>query len=304
MADGKADRMDSVDDMLLVIEVADAGSFTQAGVRLGLPKSTVSNRIAALESRLGLRLFNRSTRLVNLTNTGQVYLEYCRRVRAEVAAANMAMNNLKEQPQGMLRITCPEVTATYFMPKFLGEFAREFPLIQLQVIATNQHIDLIREGVDFAFRVGTVSSQDLIVRKISTISRVLVASPGYLNSASSIAVPNDLEKHRCLVHDALPEWTFIRAEAHVTVRPPAAASSDSLGFLLRSSIEGLGVALLPAYVCRPAIASGQLLEVLPGWDLKTYDMRLVFADRRNQSKAQAAFRDFVDSYDFSNFAES
>ncbi|MGX5849309.1 LysR substrate-binding domain-containing protein [Mesorhizobium sp. PL10] len=294
--------MNAVDDMLLVIEIAEAGSLTQAGVRLGIPKSTISHRVTQLEERLGLRLFNRSTRYVSLTSNGQVYLEYCRRVRAEVAAANMAMTNLKEQPLGTLRITCPEVTATYFMPGFIGGFAKKFPRVAIELIATNQHLDLLRERVDFAFRVGTVSNQDFIVRKISTIKRVLVASPDYLAANAPIIEPGDLLQHRCLLHDALPDWTFAAETAKFAFRPPAAAKSDSLGFLLQSSLAGNGVALLPSYVCKPAISAGRLVDVLPGWELNPYDMILVFPDRKNQSKAQAAFRDYIDAYDFSNFA--
>ncbi|RWP39345.1 MAG: LysR family transcriptional regulator [Mesorhizobium sp.] len=294
--------MDSMNDMLLVIEIADTGNFTQAGARLGMPKSTISHRVTQLEKRLGLRLFTRSTRSVSLTGNGQVYLEYCRRIRAEIAAANMAMTNLKEQPTGTLKITCPEVTATYFMPGFLGGFTKKFPRVSIELIATNQHLDLIRERVDFAFRVGSVSNQNFIVRKISTIRRVLVASPEYLAAGPPIREPSDLLQHRCLLHDALPDWTFSAETTQVVFRPPAAAKTDSLGFLLQSSLVGSGVALLPAYVCQPAIAAGRLIELLPGWELTPYDMTLVFPDRKNQSKAQAAFRDYVDACDFSHFA--
>ncbi|TIL83811.1 MAG: LysR family transcriptional regulator, partial [Mesorhizobium sp.] len=160
--------LDGVNDMIILAEVAETGSFTRAGGRLGMPKSTVSQRIAQLEARLGLRLLNRSTRHVSLTGSGQVYLEYCRRVRAEVSAADMAMTNLKEQPVGTLKITCPEVTASYFMPTFLHGFTTQFPRIAVELIATNRHLDIIRERIDFAFRVGTTTGQDLIVRRVSS----------------------------------------------------------------------------------------------------------------------------------------
>ncbi len=169
--------MDSVDDMILLAEVAETGSFTQAGARVGMPKSTVSQRIAQLEERLGLRLLHRSTRHVSLTGSGQVYLDYFRRVRAEVSAASVAMANLKEQPVGTLKITCPEVTASYFMPEFLHGFMTKYPKITVELVATNRHLDIIRERVDFAFRVGAITGQDLIVRRISAIWRALVASP-------------------------------------------------------------------------------------------------------------------------------
>ena len=294
--------MHDVDDMILVIEIADTGNFTQAGARLGIPKSTVSQRVAQLEARLGLRLFNRSTRTLGLTKSGQVYLEYCRRIRGEVAAANIAMANLKEQPIGTLKVTCPEVTASYFMPAFLGGFMKKFPRVSIELLATNRHLDLIREHVDFAFRIGPISNQDFIVRQLTTIKRVLVASPEYLATSDNIREPGDLKHHRCLVHDALPTWTLTSGTEQVTIEPPSTATSNSLGFLLQSSLAGHGVALLPAYVCHPALVSGRLVTVLPNWSLTPHDMVLIFPARHNQSKAQAIFRAYVDAYDYSPFA--
>lgn len=297
-----AEALDSVDDMILLAEVAETGSFTRAGERIGMPKSTVSQRIAQLEARLGLRLLNRSTRHVSLTGSGQVYLEYCRRVRAEVSAANMAMTNLKEQPVGTLKITCPEVTATYFMPAFLHGFTTQFPRITVELIATNRHLDIIRERVDFAFRVGMAAGHDLIVRHVSSIKRVLVAAPGYLAAGSSLREPADLLNHRCLVHDAQSEWEFSSVDTPVVLRPPPAATSDSMGFLLQSCVAGSGVALLPAYVCQPSVAVGRLVQLLPGWEIPPYEMILIFPNLKNQSKAQTAFRDYVNTFDFSAFA--
>ncbi|WP_287371005.1 LysR family transcriptional regulator [Mesorhizobium sp.] len=265
-----------MNDMIILAEVAETGSFTRAGGRLGMPKSTVSQRIAQLEARLGLRLLNRSTRHVSLTGSGQVYLEYCRRVRAEVSAADMAMTNLKEQPVGTLKITCPEVTASYFMPTFLHGFTTQFPRIAVELIATNRHLDIIRERIDFAFRVGTTTGQDLIVRRVSSIKRVLVSAPAYLAAGSPLREPTDLLHHRCLVHDAQPEWVFSSDDTPIVMRPPAAATSDSMGFLLQSCIAGGGVALLPAYVCQPSVAVGRLVELLPGWEIPPYEMMLIF----------------------------
>ncbi|MER9597928.1 LysR family transcriptional regulator [Mesorhizobium sp. M0244] len=291
-----------MDDMILLAEVAETGSFTRAGERIGMPKSTVSQRIAQLEARLGLRLLNRSTRHVSLTGSGQVYLEYCRRVRAEVLAANMAMTNLREQPVGKLKITCPEVTATYFMPSFLHGFTTQFPGIAIELIATNRHLNIIRERVDFAFRVGTTTGQDIIIRRISSIKRVLVAAPAFLASAIPLREPTDLLRRRCLVHDAQPEWVFSSDDTPLVLRPPPAATSDSMGFLLQSCIAGDGVALLPAYVCQPSVAVGRLVELFPGWEIPPYEMMLIFPHLKNHSKAQVAFRDYVNAFDFSRFA--
>jgi DNA-binding transcriptional LysR family regulator len=298
----KSTDLGSADDMIVLAEIAEAGSFTAAGARMGMPKSTISQRIAQLEKRLGLRLLNRSTRQVSLTGSGQIYLEHCRRVRAEVAAARMAMSNLREQPVGTLRITCPEVTASYFMPSFLRGFTERFPRIAIELIATNRHLDIVRESIDFAFRVGQVSGGDLLIRRISAIKRVLVASPAYLEAAEPVAAPQDLARHRCLLHDAQPEWVFSNGDTRTALRPTAAAASDSMGFLLQSALADGGITLLPAYVCQPSIAAGRLIAVLPTWAIPPYEMYLVSPSRKHQSSAQAAFRSFTRTYSFSQFS--
>jgi DNA-binding transcriptional LysR family regulator len=251
--------MDSLDDMILLAEVAEAGSFTQGGLRLGLPKSTTSQRIAQLEARLGLRLLNRSTRQVTLTAAGQVYLRHCLRVRDEARAATAAMGHLKARPEGRLRITCPEITASHFMPGFLRDFTAAHPGVTVDLLATNRPLDLLKDRIDFAFRVGPAQSDGMILRRISEISRVLVASAGYLAGTPALDKVDDLLRHRCLVHDSHPNWAFA-GEGGVT--PPAALRSDSMGFLLQSAIIGAGIALLPTYVCAPALAVGALVEVL------------------------------------------
>lgn len=294
--------MESLDDMILLAEVAESSSFTEASVRLGVPKSTISQRIAQLETRLGLRLLNRSTRRVSLTSNGEVFVEYCRRVRAEADSAKVAMINLKERPSGSIRITCPEVTASYFMPRFLHGFTKQFPNVDIEMMATNENLDIIRERIDFAFRVGSVSSQDLVVRKISPIKRVLVASPGYLRSRDSVTLPDHLLKHRCLVHEAHATWQFSKGTTISKISPPISMKSDSIGFLLQASLAGNGLAVLPAYVCAPYISAGALVELLPLWKIPTHQMIMVSSNVKNLSKALVAFRGYVNAYDFSPLA--
>lgn len=288
--------------MLLFAEVADCGSFTKAGIRLGIPKSTISQRVSQLEARLGLRLLNRSTRNVSLTGSGRIYVEHCRRVRAEVSLAEMAMTNMREQPIGSLRITCPEVTANYFMPRFLQRFSTQFPKIEVEVLATNEHLDIIQERIDFAFRVGPISSQDFIVRSISSIKRILIASPEYLGGCAPITHPNDIPRHRCLVHTAHPEWSFSNDVGQSSFHPSPAMKSDSMGFLLQASMIGAGIALLPAYISASYRSAGSLVELLPDWKASPHQMSMIFPNKENHSKAQSAFRLYVDAYDFSRLA--
>lgn len=294
--------MGSLDDMILLIEVAEAGSFTAGSQRLGMAKSTASQRIAQLEAGLGVRLLNRSTRLVTLTAAGQVYLDYCRRIRNEALAAQAAMGHLRAGPTGRLRVTCPEITASHFMPAFLQDFAKTYPEITVDLIATNRALDLVRERIDFAFRVGSTHSQDMILRRISAIRRVLVAAPSYLATAPALKTPAELDRHRCLIHDSQPEWVF-EADLQTRYRPEASLCSDSIGFLLQSATLGAGIALLPAYVCLSALSEGTLVPILTDWPPAAYEMTMIFPSRENPTRAQIAFRDHVSAYDFSKLSQ-
>jgi DNA-binding transcriptional LysR family regulator len=131
---------------------------------------------------------------------------------------------------------------------------------------------------------------------------VLVAAPAYLETCRVPAVPADLAQHRCLIHNTQPDWIF-NAKERVTLRPLAALSSDSMGFLLQSAILGGGIALLPAYICQAALATGALVHLMPDWTPVSYEMSMIFPSRENPSRAQLAFRDYVSAYDFSAFAQ-
>lgn len=294
--------MENLDDMILLAEIAESRSFTKASARLGMPKSTASQRIAQLEARLGLRLLNRSTRRVSLTGNGQVFVEYCRRIRSEAEAAGVAMTHLKEQPTGSIRITCPEVTAMYLMPHFLKGFSRLCPHVAIELIATNENLNLVRDRIDFAFRVGAVSGQDLIIRKISAIKRVLVASPDYLKTHGAVTAPEQIGAHRCLVHMTHATWQFAKGTATSKMSPSPAMKSDSIGFLLQAAIAGNGLAVLPAYVAAPHVALGALMDVLPQWKIPAHHMVMAAPNLKNLSKAQSAFRKYVAGYDFSALA--
>jgi DNA-binding transcriptional LysR family regulator len=294
--------LENLDDMILFAEVAECSSFTKAGARLGIPKSTVSQRVSQLESRLGLRLLNRSTRNVGLTSSGQAYLQHCLRVRSEALAAELAMTHLRDEPVGSLRITCPEVTASYFMPEFLTQFAVKFPRVEIELLATNRYLDIIQDRIDYAFRVGPVAGQDLIVRDLSPIKRSLVAAPRYLKSRPPILNPDDIAGHRCLIHAGHSEWHFSNGAVQTSLHPSRTIESDSMGFLLASSVAGAGIALLPAYVGASFVSAGMLVELLPDWKVPPHRMSLIFPKTRNSSKAQTAFRAYAERYDFSRLS--
>lgn len=288
--------MNNINDMMIFATVAECESFTGAALSMGMPKSTVSQRITRLETRLGLRLLNRSTRRVSLTNNGQVFLSHCRQIRTDITSAEMAMSKLREQPVGRLRITCPEITAIYFMPDLIRDFQNAFPKIEIELIATNDNVDLIQDQIDFAFRAGELSDSELIARYVAPLKRILVASPGYLSKHDRPLLPENLGNHSCLVHISMKDWSMKNHDRSFEFTPHRQLLSDSQSFLLQSCLKDQGVSILPAYVCASHVKRGELEWLLPDWEIPDNHFYLIYPSRKNFSRSQAVFLQFVQSY--------
>ncbi len=291
--------MYNLNDMMVFMAVAEHGNFTKAAARLGMPKSTVSKRVSELEARLGLRLLNRSTRLVSITANGQVFLTYCHQIRNEANSSEIAMSKLREQPMGRLRITCPEIIATYFMPDLVHEFGKSFPDVEIEVIATNAYVDLIQEQIDFAIRVGELADSEIIEQHIAPLRRILVASPTYIARYGAPIVPEDLLIHQCLVHTSLKSWCLHKRTKTFELAPKTRLSSDNIGFLLQSCLRGEGIAILPAYICTQHLQRGELKPLLVDWNVPDNHFYLLYPSRRDVSRAQTVFKTFLQSYDVS-----
>lgn len=166
-----------LDLMAIFAHVAQSGSFTAAALQLGLPKSTVSQRVAELEERLGLRLLHRSTRKLSLTEAGRIYLEHCQAMLDEAGAADAAVSILRDAPAGVLRITAPEASGLKLMPPLLAAFKRAYPQVEVQLTVTDAHLDLVAERIDVALRTGQLRDSSFISRRIGQVRRVLVAAP-------------------------------------------------------------------------------------------------------------------------------
>ena len=250
--------MENLNDMMIFAAVAECESFTKAAKSLGMPKSTVSQRITQLEARLGLRLLNRSTRSVSLTGNGQVFLKHCRQISGEIISAETAMSKLREQPEGSLRFTCPEITATYFMPGLVSDFRSAFPKIAIELIVTNDNVDLIRDQIDFALRAGELIDSDLIVQNVAPLKLILVASRHYLDTHGRPLLPEDLHNHCCLVHASQKNWSLKHGVQTFDFTPKLQLFSDSQSFLLQSCLRHQGISILPAYVCTEYLKRGEL----------------------------------------------
>ncbi len=283
--------------MGLFATVVEQGSFTGAAEVLGMPKSSVSQKISRLESRLGVRLLQRTTRRLSLTPQGEVYVAHCQELLAlarsanlaMARSANLAMARLRASPGGRVRITAPEATGTLLLGRILAEFRALYPEVVLELTLCDEQLDLVGEGYDLALRAAPLKDSSLICRRIGQVARHLVASPGYLAANGTPLQLSELAGHACLVHGSLPVWPLQEGGW----RPRGACQSNSLLALRELALHDGGIALLPAHVCGDDLAAGRLLKVLPDLLVPVNPFYLIYPSREHLAPALRSLMDFV-----------
>lgn len=283
-------------DLLLFARVVDEGSFSRAGERLGLPKSTVSRRLAALEAELGERLLHRTTRKLALTDFGHAVLEHARHVVDEVAAAASLAQHRQAQPSGRLRVSMPADFATVMLSRLLADFIEHYPAISLELDLSPRRVDLIGENFDLALRVGELSDDaTLAARQVANFSHGLYAAPSYLNKRGVPPEPEALMEHDTLQlltrsGDPLP-WVLTRGEAQWEGVPPVRARANSPELLISLARAGAGIAAVNDHFAEPYVLSGELMPLLVDWYLPGAAVWAVFPGRRLMPARTRVFLD-------------
>lgn len=280
-------------DMALFALVAERGSFTAAANEAGLPKSSVSQRISQLEQLVGLRLLNRTTRKINLTFAGERYLVHCREMLDASERAEFALQRLRDNPSGRLRITCPAGIGATLLARMNTQFQRSYPEVVLEVSISDDLLDLVETGYDVALRTGKPQDSSLIGRMIGHSPRLLVASQDYLRSHPAINHPSQLAEHQCIVHRAWNEWVLQKGEEYHRCVLPRLHTTDNLLYARECAIEGAGITLLPSFLMGTSLATGDLKIVLSDWEPQGNDLYLVYPSRKLNSPALACYIDFA-----------
>jgi DNA-binding transcriptional LysR family regulator len=273
------------DDLLLFARVADEGSFSRAAERVGLPKSTVSRRLAALEADLGERLLLRTTRKLTLTDFGHHVLAHARQVADEVEAAASLAQHRQVEPSGRLRVSMPGDFANLVLSQLLADFIARHPAITLEVDITPRRVDLIGENFDLAIRMGDLADDaSLAARRLAVLSVGLYASPAYIARQGSPSEPEALMEHealRLLTRTGEPApWVLSRGEMHLEGIPPGRATINSPELLMRLARAGAGIAAVPDHFAEPYVRSGELQPLLADWRLPATVAWAVFPGRR------------------------
>lgn len=287
-------------DLLLFARVADEGSFSRAGERLGLPKSTVSRRVAALETQLGERLLLRTTRKLSLTDLGHGLLAHARQVADEVEAAAALAQHRQAEPSGKLRVSMPGDFATGVLSQMLADFVMRHPAISLEVDLSPRRVDLIGEGYDLAIRMGELSDDaTLAARRVAELSQGLYAAPAYLKRRGTPAEPEALMAHdtlQILTRQAEPKpWVLEREGQRWEGLPPARARANSPELLIRMVRAGAGIAMVADHFAEPYVAAGELVPLLVDWYAPRAPAWAVFPGRRLMPARTRVFLDALEA---------
>ncbi len=287
-------------ELLLVVELARAGGMSAAARELDVTPAAVSKRLAQIEARLGVRLFNRSTRRLSLTAEGEVYLENARRILGEIDDLDALIASRQAAPRGLLKVNAPLGFGRSYIAHAIAEFAQKYPEVSLQLQLTDRPADFVREAFDVAVRFGDLPDTSLIARKIAPNRRLVCASPGYLKKHGTPATPHDLARHQCIVlrqnEAAYGLWRFTRGRRSETVKVRGNLSSNDGEVTLTWGLAGLGILQRAEWDLARYLRSGRLVQVLEDYALPQADIYAVFPERHHLSAKVRVFVDFLVAY--------
>jgi DNA-binding transcriptional LysR family regulator len=284
-----------LNDIVVFTKVAETKSFTGAADALGLPKSTVSRKLAQLEERLGVRLVQRTTRKLALTDIGEMYYERCARIVHDVTAAEQLVTDMQATPRGRLRISATVDFSTRWLGDIVASFLAIHPEINIELEASDQVVDLIEDGFDVAVRFGPMPESTLIARRLCTLQLVMAASPAYLakTPVKSIDELDGLEHILFTPTSATQAWTLHNGEATHEFGRPARFASNNYGAVRDVALAGGGICLLSEFMIADDLAAGRLVRVLPEWHTRVTEVHAVYPARHNLPPRLTLFLDHL-----------
>ena len=292
--------MDQIQAMRIFARVVESGSFTRAADSLALPKGTVTKQIQALEARVRVKLLNRTTRRVTVTADGAAYYERASRLLVDLDDLDASMTNAQAVPQGRLRIDVGSATASLLLIPALSTFHDRYPDIQLDIGVSDRVVDLVADGVDCVIRIGEVTDQSLVARRIGHMPFVVVATPAYLGRHGVPAHPNDLERkgHR-LVNQFMPggrrmyPHEFNKDGERIEMTTPYRIAVNEVTAHTSAVLAGLGLSQMVTFIAQPHLDRGALVRVLADWTRDPLPVYVVYPPNRHLSAKVRAFVDWA-----------
>jgi len=285
--------------MALFVSVVEHKSFSEASKRLAVPISTVSRKVSELEKYLGVRLLQRSTRSLRLTELGSEYYQYCRRGLEEFEAGALIINDRQSEVSGTLRISIPPNLSEVLVTPIVCAFQNSYPKTSVKVLVTERNVDLIEDGVDIALRVGELKDSSMIARRLFMYRHLLVASPDYLEQFGIPSHPDELSTHRLISFIGWQDqvsWEFVNNQQKHRVAVECCLSINEMTGVQFAAESGQGIAEIPALICGSALQQGTLVEVMPKWKFAATQLSVVYPSRRNTSRLVKLFMDSCFDY--------
>jgi DNA-binding transcriptional LysR family regulator len=288
--------MEHLAEMMAFAKVVETKSFSNAARLLSTSKSLVSKQVSSLENALGVRLLNRTTRSMSLTEIGAAYYEHCARIAQEIEAAQQSVTQLQAEPRGLLKVTTPVVFAALHLAPVLHSFVARYEHVEVELNATDRVVDLVEEGYDLAIRITDKPAQGMVARKIAPVRWATCASPAYLKKHGTPKTPQDLLQHQCLVYNGLPAlntgWVYRMGSKERKIGVSGKLKVNNSEVLLNLALEGAGIALFPTYVLGTHLKSGHLKEILS--DSVAYPDMSLYATYMPTRYMQPKVRAFID----------
>lgn len=288
--------MDRFSEMRTFSAVAEHGGFTRAAEALVMSRAAVSRQVSDLESRLGTRLLQRTTRRVALTEEGEIFLERCAEILQSLEEAESELTERTRVPRGRLRMNVPVSYGMTSIAPRLGEFHEQYPQIELDVTLADRAVDLIEEGYDLAIRIGILQDSSLVSRQISMTRLMLCASPGYIERHGRPESPTDLARHQTIAYSYFSSrdtWQFNGPSGteKVTIKPWMRTNNGDTA--IHVAVSGEGIVLQPDFLVEPAMARGELEEILPDYKARELGIHALFPSRKHVSARVRAFIGFL-----------
>ncbi|MEL0614828.1 LysR family transcriptional regulator [Marinomonas arenicola] len=291
--------MDRIDAMRAFVSVVTEGSFSRAAELLQLSPQLVSKYVSQLEDKLNVRLLNRTTRRVNLTEAGMQYLQHAQQILASIDEMDQQLGGLHQNPKGTLRISAPVSFSIKHLAPLLAEFQKQYPLIDLDLQLNDRKVDVVDEGFDVVLRIGELKSSSLVAKHVAPVRVILCASPDYLKQHGTPTCPEDLKHHRYLhysymeMDDRESIFPWLRSK---NIEKSGAFQSNNGDVLIEAAIAGAGIALQPTFIAGEAIRKGQLVPVLLDFEPKVMGLYALYAHRKLLASKVRCFVDFLDGY--------
>ena len=288
--------MPELNGMMLFTAVVRANGFSQAARDIGQPKSTISRKVAQLEEELGVRLLQRDSRNISLTQIGALFFQHCETISQEIEAAKAIIENTHSDIAGSLRIAIPVSFSQEVIGHLCSSFMRLYPNIELDIQFTDNDIGLVGEGYDIAIKYGPLQSSDLVARLLFERQPILVASPNYIKKHGAPATPQELTKHQGILLGtslSAPIWSIGKGNRKIMATFQRKVRVNSAKMVKRFALDDFGIALLSNTSCKQEIASGSLVPILQEWPMDPIKVYGVYSSRRQLASNISAFLDFI-----------